>query len=162
MKQFNATGQSCIKRKPVSSRLMFWIRVQNKEPMSYLAGNVRQLVEREDSQPAYPIYKPLDETINLTSGQFTAYVHRTRMALNRSNSSLPSILQNRTTLMFSFTAEANDTSRRADPVADLDRSPFVPAPIGPSDILNTYNVYPFAHSNGVRLTLLSLVSHSRF
>ena len=47
--------------------------------------------------------------------------------------------------MFSFTAAENDTSRRADPVADLDRGPYVPGPIGPSVILNTYNVYPFAN-----------------
>ena len=62
--------------------------------------------------------------------------------------------------MFSFTAAANDTSRRADPVADLDRGPYVPGPIKPSVILNAYKVYPFAHSDGVRLTLLSPVSHS--
>ena len=64
--------------------------------------------------------------------------------------------------MFLLTAEANDTSRRAAPVADLDRSPYVSAPIKPSDILNAYNVYPFAHSDVVRLTVLSLVSHSSF
>ena len=62
--------------------------------------------------------------------------------------------------MFSFTAAANDTSRRADPVEDLDRGPYVPGAIGPSVILNAYNKYPFAHSDGVRLTLLSPVSHS--
>ena len=62
--------------------------------------------------------------------------------------------------MFVFTATANDTSRRADPVSDLDRGPYLPGPIGPSVILNAYNVHPFAHSNGVTLTLLSPVSHS--
>ena len=62
--------------------------------------------------------------------------------------------------MFLFTAAANDTSRRADPVVDLDRGPYVPDPIGPSVILKAYNVYPLAHSDGVRLTLLSPVSHS--
>ena len=62
--------------------------------------------------------------------------------------------------MFSFTAAANDTFRRADPVADLDREPYVPAPIGPSVILNAYNVYTFANSGVVRLTLLSQVTHS--
>ena len=62
--------------------------------------------------------------------------------------------------MFSFTAAANDTSRRADHVADMDLGPFVPVPIGPSVILNAYNVYPFAYSDGVRLTRLSPVSHS--
>ena len=63
-------------------------------------------------------------------------------------------------MMFSFTAAANDTAKRADPVADLVRVPYVPSTIGPSEILNSYNVYPFAHSNGVRLLLLSTVSHS--
>ena len=62
--------------------------------------------------------------------------------------------------MFSFTAAANDTFRRADPVADLDRGPYVPSPIGPSVILNAYNVYPFAHSDRVSLTLWSPLSHS--
>ena len=62
--------------------------------------------------------------------------------------------------MFAFTAAANDASRRADPVADLDRGPYVPGLIGPSVIVNAYNVYSFAHSDGVRLTLLSPVSHS--
>ena len=55
--------------------------------------------------------------------------------------------------MFMFTAAANDTSRRADPVPNLDRGPYVPGPIELSVILNAYTVYPFAHSNGVRLTL---------
>ena len=64
--------------------------------------------------------------------------------------------------MFSFTAAANDTSKRADPVANLDRGQCVPRPIGPSLILNADNVYPFVHSDGVRLKLLSLVSHSSF
>ena len=62
--------------------------------------------------------------------------------------------------MFSFTAAANDTSRRTDPVADLYRGPYVPGPIVPSVIFNAYNVYPFANWNEVRLTLLSPVSHS--
>ena len=55
--------------------------------------------------------------------------------------------------MFSFTAAVNDTSRRADPMADLNRGPYVFGPIGPSVILKAYNVYPLAHSDGVRLTL---------
>ena len=50
--------------------------------------------------------------------------------------------------MFSFTAAANYTSSRADLVADLDRGPYVPGPIGPSVILKAYNVYPFPHSDG--------------
>ena len=62
--------------------------------------------------------------------------------------------------MFSFTAAVNDTSRRADIVADVDRGPYVPGPIGPPVILKPYNVYPFAHSDEVRLTLLSPMSHS--
>ena len=62
--------------------------------------------------------------------------------------------------MFLFTAAANDTSRRADFVAELDRGPYVPGPIKPSVIFNAYNVDLFAHSDGVRLTLLSPVSHS--
>ena len=61
--------------------------------------------------------------------------------------------------MFSFTATATDISKRADPVADLDSGPYVPGPIGPSVILNAYNVYLFAYLHGVRLTLLSPVSH---
>ena len=61
--------------------------------------------------------------------------------------------------MFLFTAAANNTSKRADPVADLDRGSYVFGIIGPSLILNAY-VYPFAHYDGVRLTLLSPVSHS--
>ena len=63
-------------------------------------------------------------------------------------------------MMFSFTAAANDTTKRADPVAVLDRGPYVLGPIGPSVILNAYNVFQFAHSDGVRLTLLSPVLHS--
>ena len=63
------------------------------------------------------------------------------------------------TLMFSFTAAANEISRQADLVADLDRGPYVPVPIGPSVMLNAYNVYPFAYSDGVRITLSSPVSH---
>ena len=47
--------------------------------------------------------------------------------------------------MFSFTAAANDISKRADLVADLGRVPYVPGPIGPFVIFNAYNVYPFAH-----------------
>ena len=62
--------------------------------------------------------------------------------------------------MFSFISAANDTSRRAYPVAELECELYVPCPIGPSVILNAYNVYPFAHSDGVRLTRLSQVSHS--
>ena len=62
--------------------------------------------------------------------------------------------------MFSCTAAVNDTFRRADPVADLDRGLYVPGPIGPSVILKAYNVYPLAYSDGVRLRLLSPVSHS--
>ena len=43
--------------------------------------------------------------------------------------------------MFSFTAAVNDTSRRGDQVADLDRRPDVPSPIGPpSVILKVYTV----------------------
>ena len=61
-------------------------------------------------------------------------------------------------MMFSFTAAANYISRRADPVADLDCGPYVPGPIGPSVILNAYNVYLFAYSVGVKLTLLSHVA----
>ena len=55
--------------------------------------------------------------------------------------------------MFLFAAAANDTSRRADPVASLDRRLYVPDLIEPSVILNAYNVYPFAHSAKVRLTI---------
>ena len=62
--------------------------------------------------------------------------------------------------MFSFTPAANDTSRRADPVADLYHGPYVPGPIGLSVILNANNVYPFVHSDEVRLTHLSPVSQS--
>lgn len=62
--------------------------------------------------------------------------------------------------MFLFTNVANDTSRRADPGADLDRGALARGPIGPSEILNAYNVYPFSHSDGVRFTLLSPVSYS--
>ena len=64
--------------------------------------------------------------------------------------------------MFSFTGAKNDTSKRANPVADLDRGPYVPGPIGPSVILNAYNVYLFAYSDGVRFTLLTQVSHSNY
>ena len=62
--------------------------------------------------------------------------------------------------MFSLTGAENDTFKRANPMADLDRGPYVPCQIGPSVILIAYNVYPFVHSDGVRLTLLSPVSHS--
>ena len=62
--------------------------------------------------------------------------------------------------MFLLTAAANDISKRADYVADLNRGPYVPGPIGPSVILNAYNVYPFTHSDGATLTLLSPVSIS--
>ena len=62
--------------------------------------------------------------------------------------------------MFLFTAAVNDTFRRADPVADLDRGPYVPGSIGPSVILKEYNVCLLDHSDGVKLTLLSPVSHS--
>ena len=64
--------------------------------------------------------------------------------------------------MFSFTAAANNTCKRADPVADLDLRLYVPSPIGLSVMLNAYNVYPFAQSDGVRLTRLSPVSHSSY
>ena len=47
--------------------------------------------------------------------------------------------------MFSFTAAANDTSRRADIVTDLDRGPLLSGSIGPTVILNVYNVYLLAH-----------------
>ena len=60
--------------------------------------------------------------------------------------------------MFSFTAAENDTSKRADPVADLDRGPYLSGSIGPSEMLNAYKVYPLANSDGVRYTLLSPVS----
>ena len=66
-----------------------------------------------------------------------------------------------TTLMFLITAAANEIFKQADPLADLDREPYVPGPIGPSVILNAYNVYLFVHPDGVRLTLLSSVSNSR-
>ena len=64
--------------------------------------------------------------------------------------------------MFSFTAAANDIFRCADPVADLDCGSYVFGPIGPPVIVNAYayNVYPFAHSDKVRFTSLSPVSHS--
>ena len=55
-------------------------------------------------------------------------------------------------MMLSVTAAANDTFRHADPEADLDCGPYMPGPIGPSVILNAYNVYPFAHFDEVRLT----------
>ena len=41
--------------------------------------------------------------------------------------------------MFSFSAALNDTSRRADLVADLNRGPYVPGQIGPSMILKACN-----------------------
>ena len=50
--------------------------------------------------------------------------------------------------MFSFTGAKNDTSKRADPVENLDCGPNLPGPIWPSVILNAYNVYSFAHSDG--------------
>ena len=62
--------------------------------------------------------------------------------------------------MFSFTAAVNNISRRQDSVADLDRGPYVFGPIEPSKILKAYNVYSLTHSDGIRLTLLSPVSHS--
>ena len=62
--------------------------------------------------------------------------------------------------MFSSTAAANDTSRHADPVLDLDRKSYELCQIGPSMIFKAYNVYPFAYSDGVKLTLLSPVSNS--
>ena len=62
--------------------------------------------------------------------------------------------------MLLFIAAANDTSRRANPVKHLDFGPYVPYSIGPSVILNAYNVYPFANSDGVKLILLSPVLHS--
>ena len=63
-------------------------------------------------------------------------------------------------LMFVFTAAANNISRQAASVADLDRGPYVPGLVGPLVILIAYNVYPFAHSDGASFTLLSSVSHS--
>ena len=62
------------------------------------------------------------------------------------------------TFIVSLTYAANDTSRREDPVVDLNRKPYVPYPIDLSVILKAYNVYPFAHSDGVKLMLLSPVS----
>ena len=62
--------------------------------------------------------------------------------------------------MFVLTAAANDTSRRADPVADLDRGLFVLGQIELSVILNAYSVYPFVHVDKVKLTRFSPVSHS--
>ena len=55
--------------------------------------------------------------------------------------------------MFLFTAEASDTFRLADSVAYLDRGQLMPGPIGPSVILNTYNVDLLAFSDGVRLMI---------
>ena len=52
--------------------------------------------------------------------------------------------------MLSFTAATNDISKRADSVANLDCRPYVPYLIGPSVILNAYNVYSVAHSDKVR------------
>ena len=43
--------------------------------------------------------------------------------------------------MFSFTVAANDTFSRADPVANLHRGLYVFGRIGPSVLLNGYNVY---------------------
>ena len=63
-------------------------------------------------------------------------------------------------MMFSRIAAANDTFRRADPVVDLDRRQLVPDSILLSVILKAYNVYPMAHSNVLRLMLLSPMSHS--
>ena len=60
--------------------------------------------------------------------------------------------------MFSLIAAENNT-RRADPVANLNCRPYMPNPIEPSIILNAYNVYPFAYADNVRLTLLSPISH---
>ena len=60
--------------------------------------------------------------------------------------------------MFLFTAAANDTSRRTDPMEDLDRGPSVPGPIGQSLILKAYNVYPFAHTNGVTHAFIASVA----
>ena len=62
--------------------------------------------------------------------------------------------------MFSFTAAVNDTFTRADPVADLDREPYVSSQIRPSVIFKAYNVYSLTHSDGVRITLWLPVSHS--
>ena len=63
--------------------------------------------------------------------------------------------------MFSFTAVVNDISMRVDPMADMDRGPYVPCIIGPSVILKADNLYPLAHLDGIRLRILSLVLHSR-
>ena len=62
--------------------------------------------------------------------------------------------------MFLFTAAVNDTSRRADQVADFYCEPYVSGLRWLSMILKAYNVYPLTHLDGVRLTVLSLVSHS--
>ena len=64
--------------------------------------------------------------------------------------------------MLSLTSAVNDTSRRADPVVDLDRWLYVFSLIRPSVILTAYDVYPLTHSDRVRFTLLSPVSHSSF
>ena len=60
-------------------------------------------------------------------------------------------------MFFLFTGPENDTSKRADLVTDLDFKPYVVSPIEPSVMLKAYNVYPFADSDGVKITLLSLV-----
>ena len=64
--------------------------------------------------------------------------------------------------MIVFTAAENDTFKRANLMAVLDRLLFVPGFIGPSVVLNAYNVYLFDHSDGVWLTFLSPVSHSSY
>ena len=61
--------------------------------------------------------------------------------------------------MFLFTAAVNDIFSRADLVEDLDRGPYVPAPIGPSVCLKANNVYPLPQSDEVRRTVLSPVAH---
>ena len=61
-------------------------------------------------------------------------------------------------MIFLLIAAANDISRRADYVAELDRGPYVPDPIRTSVILNAYNVYSFAHSDDVRHTLIASVA----
>ena len=165
MNQIVQCNQKEVHRERASEFLpVFGVGVQNEAPGSYFACHVRQLVTRENSKPAYPIHNPWYQTINLKSVKSTANGNRSRTTsmLNRSNSSLHSIWSSRITLILSFTATANDTSKRAYPVADLDSGPYVPCPIEPSVILIAYNLYPFAQSDEVRLTLLSPVSHSSF
>ena len=55
-----------------ANKLIFEIGVLNKAPGSYLANHVRQLVEREDSKPAYFTNKSWDQTSDLSSLKSTA------------------------------------------------------------------------------------------